>query len=312
MAPKPHPLLEEAVRFTNEARGIMDEYKTEADMPADVADHVDGLLTKAQQNRRRVNQETQAAELNAWIGEPDYRHDMLDPGTKTLGVSDDGDEDDYPTKKAEEQRKRLQHKGAFFKWLRSQSPSYQGEGLNLEEKKLVEDATGQILVPEDITDVIFKDLPNEGIVRPLVTVRPTGRDRIKVRSLGLVTMGWAKVETEPSPGGTQFSDVESTPTPAEDEIKVHNLIGLSKIGEDELDDNDVNLESLVREVFTLEAAEQEDLAFVDGNGSARPLGILQDTSVTAVNSEGGHRAGDAPRDPGVVRAGRCNRLREAG
>lgn len=171
-------------------------------------------------------------------------------------------------------------RAAFFKYMR------EGKGgLGPEERKaLVEDSTGQILVPEDIDSDIIREVPKISIVRPIATVRTTGRDRVRKRSMSEVTIGWGKLET--SGGSKKLSDFESTPTPDDDFIYVEDAYGLVKIGEDELEDSDVNLQEFLASSFSQAYAESEDKMFIVGRGHTQnePEGMLNGTVVTRLNS----------------------------
>lgn len=165
-------------------------------------------------------------------------------------------------------------KTAFFKFMREGKTALTPE----EQKALVSDATGQILIPEELESEIYRELPKITIIRSLATVRQTRSDRIRRRSLTEVTVGWGKLET-----GTAIT--ESTMTPGEEFQYVEDLYGLTKIGEDELMDTDVALESIITDSFSRAIAEAEDTAFVVGTGHAnkQPEGILN-SSVTTVNA----------------------------
>src|SRR5690606_14281447 len=123
------------------------------------------------------------------------------------------------------------------------------------------DGTGQILIPEELESEIYRELPKLTVIRSLATVRQTRSDRIRRRSLTEVTGGWGKLET-----GTPIT--ESTLVPSEEYQYIEDLYALTKIGEDELMDTDVALESIVADSFSRAIAEAEDTAFVIGTGHA--------------------------------------------
>ena len=75
-------------------------------------------------------------------------------------------------------------------------------------------------------------------------------------------MGWGKLET--GAALTESSPVPGAPTYQYPE----DLYGLAKIGEDELEDSDINLQALLADSFTRAIAEAEDLAFIKGAGHA--------------------------------------------
>lgn len=140
-----------------------------------------------------------------------------------------------------------------------------------EQRALVENTAGEILVPEDLEAEILRSTPEITVMRGIATVRPTVRDRVRRRALDEVSTGWGKLET-----GAQTL-VDSMPgVPTEDFTYIEDLYGLAKIGEDEFDDSDVNLEGFVRDSFTRACGEAEDKAFTVGTGHAlsQPIGVM--------------------------------------
>ena len=175
------------------------------------------------------------------------------------------------------------HKDAFYKFIR------QGvSALNPDERKaLVEDATGQYLIEPELDAEIVRELPKITVIRPLATVRTIGKDRLKIRSIGGVTVGWGKLETGKSP-------TESTLTPGAPIYQyVEDLYGLAKIGEDELMDTDVPLEPVLAEEFSRALGEEEDKQFVvgDGHDVEEPEGITKCTQlITDTKTTNAHSA----------------------
>lgn len=175
-----------------------------------------------------------------------------------------------------EDEKAMAMKAAFFAWVRKGKSKLGPEEL----KALVEDATGEILVPEVLEAEIYRELPKLTVIRGLATVRTiTKGDKIRRRSLTEVIVGWGKLET-----GTPVT--ESTTTPSEAFQYVEDAYGLTKVGEDELADTDVALEPIITDSFARAYAEQEDTGFIVGVGHAsqQPEGILNGAVVTRVNA----------------------------
>jgi len=173
--------------------------------------------------------------------------------------------------------KKLAVKKAFYGFLRKGKTDMDPT----ERKALVEDTTGEIVVPEDLEAGITRTLPKIAVMRNLSGNRTTIRDRVRRRSMSEVTMGWGKLETG-------NSAPESDPTPEDDGyMYVEDLYGLAKIGEDELQDNDINLESLITDSFSRARAETEDTAFAIGTGHTykQPDGVAVDTDINQVNSD---------------------------
>lgn len=205
------------------------------------------------------------AEFEEFSKKISERIDQLETMIKRPPMADAGKSNDQPNEK----------KAAFFKFMREGKTALTPE----EQKALVSDATGQILIPEELESEIYRELPKLTIMRGLATVRQTRSDRIRRRSLTEVQVGWGKLET----GATL---TESTLTPGEQFQYVEDLYGLTKIGEDELMDTDVALESIVRDSFSRAIAETEDKAFIIGTGhdNQQPEGILNGSVVSRVDA----------------------------
>lgn len=163
-----------------------------------------------------------------------------------------------------EQRQAQQKRDAFFRFVR-------GGTLAPEQRALVENAQGEILVPEDLEAEIIRKVPKLSVIRGLAGGRPTSSNRVRRRSLDEVKVGWGKLETN------EQDLTDSMPgTPDQEFTYIEDLYGLAKIGEDELDDTDVNLEAFVTDSFAQAAAEAEDTAFTVGTGHTahQPVGIF--------------------------------------
>ena len=175
----------------------------------------------------------------------------------------------------EEQKQRSE---AFYEYMRKGRADMGPE----ERKALVADEEGQIIIPEELDKEIVRALPGLTIFRDLVNVRETSSDRIRKRAMGEVTVGWGKIET----GTQKLSDFESSLTPSEQYIYIENLNGLIKIGVDELEDTDVQLQQYLTSSFAQAAAEKEDSAVLLGRGHSfqEPEGILTASGIERVLS----------------------------
>ncbi len=162
----------------------------------------------------------------------------------------------------EEQKFR---RNAFFKYVRQGRKEMEPA----ERKALVEDTTGLYLVPEELESEIVRGLPQINTLRNICRIRPTSRDKVGIRSLTEVSVGWGKLET-----GTEITETEQTPS--KDTIYVEDLYALAKIGEDELMDSDANLMAILADSFQVAVANEEAKRFAIGRGHttyAEPDGI---------------------------------------
>lgn len=173
--------------------------------------------------------------------------------------------------------KEQEKKDIFFKFMR------EGLGeLSREEKALVQDATGDILVPADLDKEIQRSLQQINVLRGLASTRSTKSDRIRRTGMNELTVGWGKIETS----ATKLASFESSLVPTEAYAYVEDAYGLTKIGEDELEDSDLNLQQYLADSFGDAYANLEELGFLKGTGHAnsQPEGILNGTTVTRFNT----------------------------
>lgn len=253
-----HPLLERAAEHLAQARAINDEFEGKS-MPAEAGVQMKAHLAKASEYRDRVSTEAQLKAHEDWISEPQYKHDMTASGSSVATEFGHG------TGLLSSEKKELQRK-AFFGYLRGGLDSLAPE----EKAALVENATGQNLVPQDYAGTILKELPNKGVIRGRAFVRPTSKNKVDIGSVVINTAGWGKLET-----GATAEDGLGDPPAGKEQVTVHNLNALVKLGEDELADTDDNVESIIRSALVLKFAELEDNAFAagTGDGALQPYGV---------------------------------------
>jgi HK97 family phage major capsid protein len=161
---------------------------------------------------------------------------------------------------------------AFWEWLRVGRANMHPDN----RKALVEDATGAVLIPEDLDAEITRALPALTPIAGLCYKRPTVRDRIRRRSLNEVTVAWGKLEA-----GAMAH--ESSLVPTDDFIFVEDMNGLTRIGRDELEDTDYNLQAHVASSFAQAIAVALDKAILIGTGHTyqEPEGIGIDSTLLA-------------------------------
>lgn len=263
MAERYNELLEKSLSCIALARAINDRYPDPTQMPAAEADNRQRLLTEAMRLKGLAEGEKEFASLEDWAHAPDGPHPAMAAQATQFAQLAGNNGGSLDQKTAE-----VNHKQAiatFAKALRSGK-----DALNLEEKAaMIEDATGQIIVPHDVAGPIFLTLPRLGVLRDLCLVRPTGSNLVDIRALTQATAAWGKIEL----GTTATSYDAAIAATGPNTITVQNLNALVQIGVDELADTDVNLVGLVQEVVGQKFAELEDDAFANGNGTSKPFGI---------------------------------------
>jgi len=259
-------LLDKSLQCIHLARAINDRYEDPTKMTTQEVGQRKSLLVEAARLKELAEAQKAQDDLETWASKPDGDGQVL-AGIAAMGEAKAVQSGGTDPMSQANSRIAVQR---FAKAMRSGKQS-----LTLEEKAaLVEDATGEILVPHDIATPIFKDLPHLAIFRsanPLI--RPTTSDKVDVRSLTAGTAAWGKLEVLGTGSGTATGRDATPGTTTADVISVHDLVGLAKIGVDELQDTDFNLVSLVQTVVGELFAQLEDDAFGNGTGTSQPWGI---------------------------------------
>jgi HK97 family phage major capsid protein len=264
-----HPLLVRAAQCIEQARALNDEFEDKSRMPAEVTKKIDLLLGEASKAKQQVEREARMTDLDNYLTAPDYKHDMgADGGSGTEGgMSVEQIGGVYTTEK---QRKEAKRK-AFLEYVRKG-----GAHMSHERKAdLVEDTEGQVLVPADFVGTILRELPRDAVIRNLATVRPTSSNKMDIGVVNVAAAGWGKLET-----GTTAADGLAADPADKDTIEVFDLNALVKIGVDELDDADDDLEAVISQALSLKIAEMEDDAFASGNGTSQPQGLSVAATIT--------------------------------
>ncbi len=256
-------LMDKSLSCIHLARAIKDRYEDPAKMPADELAQMKHLNKEAMRLRQLAEAEREHSDLESWASSPDGSHPVLQEkaGREAAVAQATGG---APQGMSETMAKRF-HTAAFAKALRSGK-----QALSLEEKAaIIEDSTGQIIVPHDLAGPIFLQLPRLGVLRNLALVRPTTSNLVDVRAMTQATAGWGKIEL--SLNATSFDAGMAATGP--NTVTVQNLNALVQIGVDELADTDANLVSLIQDIIGQQFAQMEDDAFANGNGTSKPFGI---------------------------------------
>lgn len=259
-------LMAKAMQCIHLARTIRDRHKDPTTIPAEDAQKMSTLLAKAQELRGLAEIERKQDEMEAWQAEPDRLPDALAAeaavAAKVGGI--DG------TQYAEQIKRR--NVELFAKAMRSgwKNQAWVDQLEMAEKAALIEDATGEVIVPHDIAGPIFKTLPHLGIFRGAgPTIRPTSGNKVDLRSLTGATAGWGKLEIN----AASTVDANVVPNTPVDVVEVHDLTAMSRIGVDELADTDTNLVALITDIVGQQIAQMEDDAFAAGNGVSKPWGL---------------------------------------
>lgn len=173
--------------------------------------------------------------------------------------------EDPDKKQAEEMKK---YKGELFDYMKKNKPM-SPEMLNMAAKAMSvdSDADGGFLVTPEMSSEITKKIYESSPVRQLASVQTITSDSFDIlHDLGEVGSGWV--------GEISSRPATSTPQLQKENVPVHELYAFPFATQKLLDDAGVNLEAWLAEKCQDKFSRDEATAFVNGNGVAKPKGIL--------------------------------------
>lgn len=139
------------------------------------------------------------------------------------------------------------------------------------------DPDGGYLVPDQMEKTIDRVLGTVSAIRGISRViNISGQTYKKLVNMGGAGSGWV--------GEQQAREETATPTLREIAINAHELYAQPGATQTALDDSTFNVEQWLADEVSIEFAEQEGAAFVDGDGVSKPRGILAyQTAANAAN-----------------------------
>ena len=147
------------------------------------------------------------------------------------------------------------------------------------------DADGGYLVPEEYDRRLVDVLDGENIMRSLATkITTAGQHKINIAATKPAA-AWIEEGGALTFGDATFDQII---------LDAHKLHVAVKVTEELLYDNAFNLENYILEQFGKALANAEEDAFINGNGTGQPLGILAET--------GGAQVGVTTKSSGKVTA----------
>jgi len=158
-------------------------------------------------------------------------------------------------------RASAEYNKAFWRAMRNKHSLDVQNALRIGEKE-----EGGYLVPDEFEKKIIDALQDENIFRTLANVIQTSHGERKipvVASHG--TAAWVDENEEIPESDDKFGQVT---------LSAHKLATLIKVSEELLQDSVFNLESYIAKEFARRIGSAEEEAFLTGNGTGRPTGLL--------------------------------------
>lgn len=194
-----------------------------------------------------------------------FEREMVAPTAKPIT------ERPEPTKaeaKVEEKTGRASdaYKNAFWAQARSRN------GMTYEVRNALQEGTdseGGYLVPDEYEHTLIQALNESNIIR--------SRARVITTSNGL-----HKIPVVASHGSAAWMEEEDAYTESDEaftqvNLDAHKVGTLIKVSEELLQDSAFDLESYIRSEFSRRIGDKEEDAFLNGNGTHKPTGILNAT-----------------------------------
>ena len=155
------------------------------------------------------------------------------------------------------------YKDAFWRSIRNES-SYEIRNALREGV----DSDGGYLVPDTFEHTLIQALDEENIIRQLAHTFTTASGTHAIPIVGTRGKATWVAEEQEIP--------ETTETFTQKTISAHKLTALIKISEELLNDSAFDLESYIASEFARKISDAEEEAFITGNGTGKPFGILHD------------------------------------
>ena len=159
------------------------------------------------------------------------------------------------------------YKDAFWNQVRSRN------GLSYEIRNALSegvDSEGGYLVPDEFERTLVQALEEDNVIRAKAHVFTTSNGVHKIPVVA--TKGVANWIDEGQAYG------ESDDVFAQEQIDAHKVGTLIKVSEELLDDSAFDLQSYISKEFTRRIGAKEEEAFLIGDGSKKPTGILHATA----------------------------------
>ncbi len=170
-------------------------------------------------------------------------------------------------KDKKEGRASNEYKNAFWNALKTYGGAIRPDVANV--LTIGTDADGGFLVPDEFEYTIIEKLQDENIMRKLAHVITT-------------SSGDRKIPVSASKGAAQWMDEGAAFTESDDSfaqitIGAHKVGTLIKVSDELLNDSAFNLESYIATEFARRIGATEEEAFIKGDGTKSPLGLLAET-----------------------------------
>ncbi len=164
------------------------------------------------------------------------------------------------------ENRAAQYRNAFWSYFRGQTSE-----TELRAMSVGQDTAGGYTVPDEFRAQLITALDEANVMRGLSTVITSNSGTLTLPVLSTRASAYWAAEA------AAYS--ETTPVLSEVTFSAHKFIGLIKVSEELLNDSAFGLEAWVAGEFARALAELEETAFVAGDGSNKPVGVVGGSSL---------------------------------
>ena len=174
-----------------------------------------------------------------------------------------------------EEQKQSEHRSAFVKYIKSGDET-EIKSFEQKDNSVGVNADGGFAVPIELDRDVLKRLRDVSPMRSLCDVFSAGKGYQKLVDLAGASSGWV--------GETAARSTTNTPTLAQLTPFWGEIYASPRSTQQALDDVFFNVENWLAESVATEFAEKENVAFLSGDGTNKPKGILAYTTAATGDS----------------------------
>jgi len=247
-------LIEKRHGLALKARALMDDAQEEnRNLTAEESEKFDRIMSDVDE----IDQQIQRYDR---LGDVDSRGSEIQPM-------------DVPPQRTDEPVN--DYRSSFLQYLRRGKNALNGAELRALEAG--ESAEGGALTYEEFEAMIVEKLQEQNVIRQVATVISTGGDRNLPVEDGEGTATWIGEE------GSYAESLDGSSNPEDTFARVvlgaHKLQYLIKVSEELLQDSSFDIESYLARMIGRRLGDGEEAAFVAGNGTGKPTGIITSATV---------------------------------
>lgn len=265
-------LKQQRAALLKQAREILDKAEQEErDLTAEESQEFDRITGEADAIGKRIEREERLASFPAM-------DDVPEPVAGRRGQPGEG-----PTeRRTTNPRATDEYRSAFFDYVRLGR-----SGIGPEEVRVLQigvDADGGYLVPDEFHRELVEALEEQNVMRQLARVIQTGSgDRIVPVVVDRGTASWIGENAAYPEADAQFSQFT---------LGAHKLARITRVSEELLNDSAFDIAAFLTDAFARAFGDAEESAFVNGDGTGKPRGILLDAQVGKTTASGTAIAAD--------------------